>query len=392
MEITLNHIKIRDLVSWYIDEKELGVSAYNWKLNIRPKYQREFIYSPEQRIAVIETILKNFPLNVMYWVKKERSNCKTTNNEVSLNSDRDDSFDYEVLDWQQRTISICSFKNGDFSIEMIKWDWNPKYFHNLPNDIQEKILDYELTIYTCEGSDSEKLEWFKTINIAGEKLNDQELRNAVYSGQWLTDAKKFFSKTGWPASGFWENYVVWKAIRQEILERTLKWISDGKIEKYMSEHQNDKDANELWTYFQKVINWAKIIFPNYRKEMKNVEWWELYNKFQNNSYNSNELEEKIKKLMIDEDVTNKKWIYEFLLSGDDKHLNIRSFSESQKSEVYEKQNRKCPHCVSKWNVKTEYNIAEMEWDHITPWKEGWKTNIENLQMLCKSCNRRKSDK
>lgn len=364
MKIELKHIKIADLVKGYQNKNEDGVVGYDGKLDIRPKYQREFVYKEGQRNEVINTIRKGFPLNIMYWIK----NTDTNDNEV-----------FEVLDGQQRTISICEYIEGNYSI-------NYQYFHNLTEEEKNQILDYELTVYFCEGNEREKLEWFKTINIAGEKLTEQELRNAVYTGVWLTCAKKHFSQTGCPAYGVGSNYLTGSPIRQDYLEKVLTWISNGNIEDYMSKHQNDNDCSELWQYFQQVISWVKIVFPNYRKEMKSVEWGLLYNQFKDNKYNSTELEEKIKQLMQDEDVTKKSGIYHYLLSGDEKYLNLRAFTDKQKREAYERQQGICP------ITQKHYDIKDMEADHIIPWSKGGKTTAENCQMIEKNANRTKSNK
>lgn len=360
MKIELQKIKIKDVFDGYKDSDEEGVSGFGGKLDIRPQYQRNFVYKDAQRNAVIDTIRKDFPLNVMYWNKKEDGT-------------------FEVLDGQQRTISFCQYMQGDFSI-------NNKYFHSLTNDEREQIENYDLYIYICDGTDSERLEWFRTINIAGEKLTDQELRNATYTGTWLTDAKRHFSKSNCAAYGLADKYMNGSPIRQDYLESALKWISGGQIEEYMSKHQHDDDASELWQYFQEVIAWAQRIFPNYRKEMKGLEWGEFYNKYHDNSYNAQKMETEIVRLMQDEDVTAKKGIYEYLLSGDERHLSIRAFTDNMKREAYERQQGICPIC------KEHFEINEMEADHITPWSQGGKTIAENCQMLCRDCNRRKSDK
>ena len=360
MEIKLHEITIRDITNGYVDNQENGVVGYGGKLDIRPPFQREFIYNEKERNAVIDTINKNFPLNVMYWSK---------------NGDK-----YELLDGQQRTLSICQYVNGDFSV-------NYKGFSNLTKDLQDKILDYKLMIYICEGTPSEKLDWFKIINIAGEKLTDQELRNSQYTGTWLHDAKRHFSKTGCPAYQIGEKYLNGSTIRQDYLETALSWISnrDGiEIEEYMRIHQNDADANELWMYFQSVIDWINRIFPKYRKEMKGIDWGTIYNEYKDQPYNSDKLEEKIVELMTDDDITSKKGIYLYLITGKEKYLNIRAFTDNQKREAYERQKGICPMCGE------HYEINEMEGDHITPWHDGGKTTTENLQMLCKECNRRKS--
>lgn len=369
MKINLHNIKIKDVVSGYVDSAENGVVGYGGKLNIRPAFQREFVYNDNQSKAVIETVIKGFPLNVMYWVENENGN-------------------YELLDGQQRTISICQYVNGDFSV-------NNRYFHNLTQTEKDQILNYELMIYICNGNDKEKLDWFKIINIAGVELTAQELRNAIYTGEWLADAKRYFSKTGCAAYNSANKYLNGSTIRQDYLETTLKWICNKEgvdIEEYMAKHQHDTHATPLWLYFKDVISWTQTIFPVYRKEMKGLAWGEFYNKYGNNIYNPQELEEKIKNLMQDDDVTKRSGIYEYLLSSNEKHLSIRAFTDNQKRQAYEKQNGICPHCVAENNSTVHYQINEMEADHITPWCQGGKTEIENCQMLCKEHNRRKSNK
>ncbi len=360
MEINLKEYTIRDVVNGYVNNDEEGVVGFGGKLNIRPKYQREFVYKDKQRDEVINTINNGFPLNVMYWAK---------NNEE----------DYEVLDGQQRTISFCEYVAGNFSI-------NNMAFHNLTQSEQEKILDYKLFIYVCEGTDKEKLDWFKIINIASEPLRNQELRNAIYTGEWLTDAKRHFSKSNCAGYNLGKDYLSGDYIRQDYLETVIKWISEDNIEAYMSKYQHAPNANELWLYFTSVITWIQTIFPNYRKEMKGIEWGELYNKYKDIPQDSEKLEEQIKELMQDEDVTNKKGIYSYIFDGDERHLNIRAFNDKEKREAYEKQNGICVIC------KNHFEFEQMEGDHITPWHEGGKTDIDNLQMLCKDCNRRKSGK
>lgn len=364
MDIELKEITVRELVEGYEDNAEEGVRSYNGKLDIRPPYQREFIYKDKQRDLVIDTLTKDFPLNVMYWAV------------------RDDG-SYEIIDGQQRTISICQYVEGDFSVKIGNID-EQRAFHNLQENEKEQILNYKLTVYFCSGTDSEKLEWFETINIAGEELSDQELKNAVYSGSWVTDAKRYFSKSSRPKIG--DDYLKGSANRQEFLETAINWISKGKIESYMSKNQHEPNANELWLYFQSVINWVKTVFPTYRREMKGVEWGFLYNEFKDQKFDSKKLEKEIAQLMEDDDIGNKKGIYTYVLTRNEKHLNIRAFSPNHKREAYEKQKGVCTKC------KEHFEIEEMEADHIKPWHEGGKTDAKNCQMLCKQCNRTKSGK
>ena len=361
MKIELQKIKVREVINGYKDSAEEGAVAYGGKLDIRPKYQREFVYKEKQRNAVIETVKNNFPLNVMYWVVREGGN-------------------YEMLDGQQRTISICQYVNGDFSL-------NNFYFHNLTEEDQNKIMDYELMIYFCEGTDKERLAWFQVINTAGEKLTEQEARNAVYTGPWLSNAKLKFSKTNCVAYRLANDggaLLKGSPIRQEYLETALSWINNGEVAGYMAEHQHDRNADELWTYFQAVIAWVRATFPNYRKEMRGVNWGELYNRFKDSELNASKLEAEIIELMQDEDVTKKSGVYPYILTRQEKYLNIRAFNDNIRRETYERQKGICIKC------EEHFELNEMEADHITPWHEGGQTIPKNCQMLCKECNRRKS--
>lgn len=363
MKITLNTIKIRDLVDGYQDNDEAGVVGYGGRLDIRPPYQREFCYDDNQQQAVMDTVTNGFPLNTMYWVV------------------RDDGR-YEVLDGQQRTISICRYVNGSFSHNM-------RYFTNLQPDEKEKILNYDLQVYFCEGSESEKLSWFKTINIAGERLTNQEIRNAVFAGSWTAEAKKIFSKSNCAGKLLSDKYVNANPIRQELLETALSWFvgkDDKLICKYMGQHQNDANANELWVYFQFVIAWVKAMFIVYRKEMKGIDWGSLYNQYHENSYDPAQLEDEICSLIENDEVTNHKGIYYYLFDRKESHLSLREFDEKMKRKAYEQQGGICPLC------KKHFEFSEMEGDHIIPWSKGGKTVMENLQMLCRLCNNTKSDR
>ena len=254
MKIKLREVTVAELVDGYVHNDEKGVIGYGGKLDIRPPYQREFIYNDDQQKAVIDTLRKDFPLNVMYWAV------------------RDDG-GFEMIDGQQRTLSICKYATGKFSYDNL-------YFDNLKDHEKTQINNYKLTVYLCTGDGREKLEWFQTINIAGEKLTDQELRNAVYSGSWVSSAREYFSKTGCVAYQIGGDYLTGSAIRQDYLETVIKWKADGKnkIEDYMAKNQNKKDAKELWKYFQSVIDWTKKVFPKYRREMKGLDWGGFYNR------------------------------------------------------------------------------------------------------------------
>ena len=341
MDIYLEKITVRELVDGYQDNQEDGVIGFGGQLNIRPPYQREFVYSDQQRKAVINTVTRDFPLNTMYWAVTPDG--------------------FEIIDGQQRTVSICQ------------------------QDEKDAILDYELTIYKCEGTDSEKLDWFRTINIAGEKLTDQELRNAVYAGPWTADAKRYFSKSQCAAYQLASNLMTGTPIRQDYLETAISWMNDGDIEGYMATHQHDPNATPLWLYFQNVINWVHATFPKRRKEMKGLPWGLLYNDHKDDSLDAKTLEAEIVELMSDDEVTKKKGIYEYLLTGKEKYLNLRSFTDTEKRTLYERQKGICPACDN------PFEFEEMQGDHITPWSEGGKTQLSNGQMLCKDCNRRKSN-
>ena len=362
MKITLHEITVRELTDGYRDDAEAGVVGYGGRLDIRPPYQREFVYSDKQRNAVLDTLRKEHPLNVMYWAV------------------RDDG-GYEVIDGQQRSLSVCQYVHGLYSVDGLA-------FHNLQNDEQAQILGYTLMVYFCEGTDSEKLGWFRTINIAGAKLTEQELRNAVYAGPWTADAKRYFSKTGCAASSLAGDYVTGAPIRQEVLETAIEWHAGKEglatVEDYMSRHQHDPNAVALWNYFRSVIDWTKATFPSYRKEMKTVPWGPLYNQFGDQALDPATMEARVAALMMDEDVTKKSGIYPYVLTGEERHLNVRAFSAAMKREAYERQKGVCAQC------RKPFELAEMEADHVTPWHAGGRTDAANCQMLCKDDNRRKS--
>lgn len=365
MEIKPLEVTVGDIYEGYYDDGEGGVRGYDGRLDIRPPYQREFVYDNTQSKDVIRSVLNGWPLNVMYWY--------TVNN--------DDEVDYQILDGQQRTISICQYIDGDYHLDNI-------YFHNQPKDIQKRILDYKLLVYACEGEPSERLDWFRIINIAGEKLTEQELRNAIYAGPWVSDAKRYFSKTNGPCIGYGGDYVTGTPIRQDVLETAIKWItseSDLTIDEYMGIHQADRTAVELWNYFRSVIDWVQAIFPHYRKIMKGLPWGVWYNRYHTEDLDPAYLESRISELIADREVTSNKGVYEYLLTGNEKALSLRAFEADDALTAYEQQKGICKICGK------HFEFEQMQADHIVPWSKGGKTTFDNLQMLCRACNLMKSN-
>jgi hypothetical protein len=368
MQIELKSIPIRDLINGYSNNSDTGVVGYGRRLDIRPPYQREFRYNLKQKQAVINTIMKGFPLNIMYW---------------SVVGDDQ----YEMIDGQQRTLSICEFRYHEFNIT--DSDRGVLFFGTLTNQEKEQFLNYELTVYFCSGTDKEKLDWFRVINIAGERLLDQELRNAVYVGPFVSDARRHFSKNGCPAYKIGSDYILGSPIEQAYLETVLKWASrkDGmQIDEYMAHHQQDLNANKLWAYYSQIITWIRSTFTIYRKEMKGLDWGTLYDEFGEAVYDTASLEKQIHDLMEDDEIMKKSGIYRYVLSGDLRDLSFRAFDKKQKREAYERQKGICVHCGA------HFELEEMEADHIKPWREGGTTVAENCQMLCKMCNRIKGGK
>lgn len=390
MNIVPHKITVRELIEGYEDNEEGGVVGYGGKLDIRPAYQREFVYRDKQRDLVIDTLTKGYPLNVMYWA--ERDDVFGDDSERA----------YEVMDGQQRTISICQYVEGDFSFQ-------GRYFGNLQPDEREQVLNYELTVYLCAGTPSEKLAWFETINIAGVTLSQQELRNAVFHGPWVSDAKRYFSRRNCPAEGLAGKYMNGEYIRQKYLETAIKWINaDSKakdpVQEYMAEHQHDPTAVELWNYFQSVISWVKATFPVYRTEMKGLPWGPYFNTYKHLKLEPAALGAEVDALMADPAVTSRKGIFEYLLSGKTRPelLSIRLFDEKTKAVAYERQTQKakgtgvsnCPLCAHGDSVnKTRiYERDEMDADHVTAWSKGGATDLANLTMLCQTHNRAKGNR
>lgn len=393
MRVEQLHVTAGEVYEDYVNDEEEGVSGYGGRLDIRPRYQREFVYGPEKRAAVIDTVLHDLPLNVMYWAK--------TGNEPG------DGAEWEVLDGQQRTLSLMEFIDGGFSVRV---DGNDMYFHSMPDDLQRKILGYELYVYTCDGGDSDKLAWFRTINTAGEPLTEQELMNAVYSGPWVSDAKRYFSKSDSPASRYGnlpgcKGYLSGDSLRQELLQTVIGWAAAREgvtISGYMSEHQHDADARELWRYFKSVIDWAESVFTTYHRQMKGLPWGIWYNEHGGRAdLDPKVIGKRVDELFADDEVNRKAGIYDYILTGEEKKLSLRTFSDDVKETVYARQTRdarkrhvsNCPMCAASRgkNRSKIWAIDEMQADHIKPWSKGGKTVLDNCQMLCKRHNLQKSD-
>ena len=378
MEIKLHEITVREVFNGYYNDEESGqVVAFGGKLNVRPAYQREFVYDDKKKVAVMNSILHQFPLNVMYWSENEDGT-------------------YEMLDGQQRTISICDWLDNGYSIFANPASPTTPYYAHTSKEITNKVLEYKLMIYICKGTDTEKLDWFKIINIAGKKLTDQELRNAIYTGEWLSDAKKYFSKNQCIAYKIGEKYMSGSPIRQDYLQTVLSWASEKEnktIEQYMAEHQHDTHATPLKQYYKTIIDWVELTFPKYRaKLMKGLNWGILYNEYGNNVYDPNELEKEINLLLQDDDITKQKGIYEYLLSGKTKEkvLSIRAFTDNEKRTLYERQHGICPMCKAE-GKDIKWDFEDMHADHKIPWSKGGHTTLENGQMLCRDHNLEKSD-
>lgn len=379
-------ITVKDICDGFVyNELEgKGLFGLSGKLTIQPEYQRNYIYADGKKdVAVIESILKGYPIGLIYF------------NKVS-----DDNL--EVLDGQQRITSFGRFVNGKFAIK----DENgmEQYFSGIAVDKQEKILNTKLLIYECEGTESEIKEWFKTINIAGVPLNNQELLNAVYSGPFVTLAKEEFSNSQNSNIQKWSAYVSGSANRQDFLERALDWVSKGNIGDYMSRHRKEENIAELKTYFNTVIDWASSIFTDVESEMRGLEWGRLYETYHNNSYDPAKVSEQVHKLYGDPYVKNRKGVFEFILGGstDTKLLDVRVFDEATKKSVYATQTKaakakgisNCSHCAIGHDANKEkiWSLSDMDADHVAAWSKGGATSAENCEMLCKTHNRAKGNR
>lgn len=392
---------IRDLCEGFTGEDDGYttdiVYGYGNKLNIRPSFQRNSVYNEEKRDAVIQTILDKCPLNVMYWVDKEDGT-------------------YEMLDGQQRSLAICNFVFGNFSVKSDRFPQSAPQqdFLNLQtnlSDLANEFLDYELDIYVCKGNPSEKLKWFHVINTSGEPLNEQELRNSSYTGKWLSSAKAYFSSSKGrgvtlsdinPNNNNGEPLLNGNWNRQEYLETALLWASiqeNISIEDYMLKHRGDDDASELWQTFSKIVEWVRGKFISYNSALKTFNWGDIYKKYHDGEFNCNlimknasDINEEIIRLISDDEITaSPKGIYQYIIYGDVKYLQIRQFDEKTSRSIYEKQKHHCPYCVKEGNNR-EYAFKEMHADHIQPWSKGGKTEESNCQMLCAAHNESKGNK
>ncbi len=360
-----------------------GINGLGGNLVIQPEYQRNYIYADNKRdVGVIESILSGYPLGLIYF------------NKTGENS-------YEVLDGQQRITSIGRYVTNKFAI---KGKNNIPYnFKGLPKDKQRKILDTRLTVYICEGSETEIKEWFETINIVGVPLNEQELLNAIYSGPFVTAMRSSFSNSNNPNVQKWGAYIKGSANRQDILRTAIKWVSKNKINEYMNDNRNNGDITPVISYFNSVIDWVSSVFPDVYDDMQGLEWGDLYEKYHSQSYNPSTVANQVKELQQDYFVKNKKGIYEYVLGGciEKKLLNIRIFDEPAKKTMYARQTAyaesnnisNCPLCaISEGNnSKKIWKSSDMDADHVTAWSKGGSTDISNGQMLCKSHNRAKGN-
>ena len=386
MKTTLiTNLTVADICKGFTYSKIEAKGLFGWggKLIIQPEYQRHYIYGDGKHDAdVIYSLLKGYPLGLLYFVKRKDGK-------------------YEVLDGQQRITSFGRYMTGLFSI--VDEDKKEKHFKALPEDKRERISNSPLTIYICEGTESEIKQWFETINIVGMKLTEQEKRNAILSGNFVTEAKKIFSNSSNTNMKKWRSYISGDPKRQEILEEALRWVAkaekdDKLIDKYMSEHRDKSDISELTDYFESVINWINGTFKDVEPKMKGLEWGRLWRTYSNNGYDPDELSAKIQKLLADGQVHNPKGIWEYVLGGeqDKKLLDIRVFDSRTKEIVYKQQTQKakeenisnCPYCTKEGGVNSQriYELKEMDADHVTAWTRGGDTSLENCQMLCRIHN------
>lgn len=380
------NVTVKDICDGFVyNELEgRGLFGLSGRLTIQPEFQRNYIYADGRKdVAVIDSILKGYPIGLIYFNKLD-----------------DDHF--EVLDGQQRITSFGRYITNKFAI----MDENdiPQYFSGIAADKQEKIMNTKLLIYECEGTESEIKEWFKTVNIAGVPLNDQELLNAVYSGPFITLAKAEFSNSQNANIQKWSAYIRGNANRQDFLETALDWVSKGQIGDYMSRHRYDTNINELKTYFNCVIDWVSSVFTEVEGEMRGLDWGEFYKTYHNTPYNPGEVSRKVRALYADPYVTSKKGIFEYILGGcvESRLLMVRVFDEATKNSVYASQTddarakgeSNCPLCAIGHDANSNkiWRLVEMDADHVTAWSKGGASSISNCQMLCKTHNQAKGNR
>ncbi len=362
-----------------------GLFGLSGKLTIQPEYQRNYIYASDggkKEVAVIESVLKGYPIGLIYFNKANDSN-------------------FEVLDGQQRITSLGRFVTDKFAI---KDENGMQYFGSMAEDKKSKILETKLLIYECEGTESQIKEWFKTINIAGVPLVPQELLNAIYSGPFVTLGKEEFSNSQNANIQKWSAYIKGSANRQAFFERALDWASKGSIDDYMSSHRNDKNINELKKYFNSVIDWISSVFTDVESEMSGLEWGRLYEEYHKKAYDPSRVSKEVRKLYGDPYIKNRKGIFEYILGGsvDTKLLEVRIFDEATKKAVYttqtaaaeKKEKSNCPHCAigHDANKSKIWKFDEMDADHVAAWSKGGKTAAKNCQILCKTHNRAKGNR
>lgn len=387
MQTTLRtDITVKDICEGFVYNvlEGKGLFGLSGKLTIQPEYQRNYIYADGKKdVAVIDSLLKGYPLGLIYFVK--------------VSEDK-----FEILDGQQRITSFGRYVTNKFAYK----DENgmEQYFDGIAADKKAKILNTKLTIYECEGEESEIKNWFRTINIAGVPLNDQELNNAIFSGPFVTLAKSEFSNSQNSNIQKWSAYVKGSVNRQDFLERALDWVSKGKIVDYMSSHRYDKNINELKTYFTSVVDWVSAIFIDVKDGMCGLEWGRLYETYHKKAYDPKKVSVEVQKLYSDPYIKNRKGIFEYILGGsnDTKLLEVRVFDEATKKSVYSKQTQEaekksisnCPLCSigHDSNKSKIWNLNEMDADHVAAWSKGGATDIKNCQMLCKTHNRAKGNR
>jgi hypothetical protein len=377
---------VREIIDGFVynEFEGKGLFGLSGKLTIQPEYQRNYIYNDGVKdVAVINSILKGYPIGLLYFNKTAEDT-------------------YEVLDGQQRITSIGRYVNGKFAVK----DSNnyEQTFESLAPTLREKIMDTPLLIYICEGDEPEIKDWFKTINIAGVPLTPQEIRNAVYSGPFVTKAREEFSNSQNSNVHKWGAYIAGELKRQAYLERALEWVSHGKIDAYMSQHRHNDNIEDLEKYFNEVIDWISSVFIDVESEMKGLEWGRLYETFHEQSYDRNEVHKQVRKLYEDFNVKEKRGVFEYILGGskDTKLLNVRVFDEPTKKSAYERQaaeakekgTSNCPHCFLENSTNRDkiWALSEMDADHVAAWSKGGETSLENCQMLCKTHNRAKGNR